>query len=405
MSTESFYASLTSLNQFLELAESSNYVSVPEDWYVLITDIVRSTEAIESGRYKEVNLLGASSIIAVLNAVNGLEIPFVFGGDGASILFPPSVYQLVKDAALSIRQLARNTFDLELRIGIVSVKQITIYSQLKIAKFKVTPQYSQASFTGGGLTYATNLIKADSRHQLEVTAETPAANLDGLECRWQDIPSQPGQIVSLIVSASASSGQFSGSVYREVIQKIQAIYGDDKSYNPVTKSALKLSFSLQKLSAEIKARSQTASLWHRSLYALKVLAENFLGLSFMKFGLVIGNVDWGRYKDEVTTASDFQKIDDVLQMVIAGTAAQTQQLTEYLEQQTQAGYLTYGHHVSDRALLTCLIFERRDRHIHLVDGADGGYALAAKALKQRLHRKTINWRAYSQLAKRRQLRQ
>ena len=40
----------------------------------------------------------------------------------------------------------------------------------------------------------------------------------------------------------------------------------------------------------------------------------------------------------------------------------------------------------DRALMTCLVFEREGRQVHFVDGADGGYALAAKAMKARMKR-------------------
>jgi hypothetical protein len=56
--------------------------------YILITDIIESTNAIDQGRYKDVNLLGACSIIAVLNIAQKIDIPYVFGGDGASIAIP-----------------------------------------------------------------------------------------------------------------------------------------------------------------------------------------------------------------------------------------------------------------------------------------------------------------------------
>jgi hypothetical protein len=39
-------------------------------------------------------------------------------------------------------------------------------------------------------------------------------------------------------------------------------------------------------------------------------------------------------------------------------------------------------------MLTCLIFERMGRQIHFVDGADGGFTLAARDLKQRLRAAT-----------------
>ncbi|MEL6333857.1 MAG: DUF3095 family protein, partial [Cyanobacteria bacterium J06626_26] len=92
-------------------------------------------------------------------------------------------------------------------------------------------------------------------------------------------------------------------------------------------------------------------------------------------------IQWGRYKEDLCTASDYQKIDDALRMVISGTSSQTNKLETFLEQQRQDGTLIYGMHVSDRALMTCMFMGRRDHHIHFIDGADGGYALAARNLK------------------------
>lgn len=89
MFTENFYADLAPLEQFLDITKPENFRSVPDDWYIVVTDIVESTKAIEQGRYKDVNLLGACSIIAVLNVAQKIEIPFIFGGDGASIVIPP----------------------------------------------------------------------------------------------------------------------------------------------------------------------------------------------------------------------------------------------------------------------------------------------------------------------------
>lgn len=97
MKTESFYANLPILDNFLEITNSDNFHSVPSDWHVVITDIISSTKAIEEGRYKQVNLLGASSIAAVLNIASEIEIPFVFGGDGATLLIPTFITYL-KDA-------------------------------------------------------------------------------------------------------------------------------------------------------------------------------------------------------------------------------------------------------------------------------------------------------------------
>lgn len=71
-------------------------------------------------------------------------------------------------------------------------------------------------------------------------------------------------------------------------------------------------------------------------------------------------------------------------LIIDDTAAQRAELTTYLEEEYRSGRLAYGVHVTDRALVTCVVFERMGRQVHFVDGADGGYAMAARALKQRL---------------------
>ncbi|MBD2021897.1 DUF3095 domain-containing protein [Leptolyngbya sp. FACHB-36] len=398
MSTDDFYKALPTLTKFLDLANPDHYVDAPDDWYILIADIVKSTQAISRGQYKEVNLLGASSLIAVLNAVKPLEIPFVFGGDGMSLLVPPAYLYVARQALLGVRHLAQTTFGMELRIGAVPVAIVQANCSLKVAKFRVTPSYCQASFTGGGITYATDLIKADAAYRLDVDRPSVEANLTGLECRWQDIPSRYGQTLTLIVAAPPSSQQSNDHVYRDVLEKIQHIYGDAKNYHPVITSALKLSFNPIKLRAETNARSLSTRFWSRIKYLIQILIGNFLGAVFMKLQLKIGEVNWGRYKSDVCAASDYQKIDDVLRMVISSKPAQTEQLTQYLDQRFRAGQLAYGIHVSDRALMTCLILDRRNQHFHLIDGADGGYALAAKALKSQLHRKAQNWKAYAKLA-------
>ena len=59
-------------------------------------------------------------------------------------------------------------------------------------------------------------------------------------------------------------------------------------------------------------------------------------------------------------------------------------LSDILEAQRKAGALFYGIQISDSALMTCMVFDRKDRHLHFVDGASGGYALAAKQMKSKL---------------------
>lgn len=398
MATDRFYAELPPREQFLDLANPDNYVEAPADWYVLVTDVVASTEAIARGQYKEVNVLGASSIVAVLNAVAPLEVPFVFGGDGALLLVPPGAVQRSRQALLGIRALAHTSFGLDLRVGIVPLTAVLPQRSVRVAKLRLSPTYCQASFIGGGLTYATDLVKADPTYRLDLPGDGATADLRGLECRWQDLPSPGGHTVSLIVTALPSGGYVNDYLYGEVLEALGRIYGDRDSYHPVATAALNLSINPRRLAAEVKARAKRTQ-WGRILYSAQVYLESLLGLGLMGLNMRFGGVDWGHYKADVRAASDYQKIDDALRMVIAGSPAQTEQLVSYLEARLEQGHLVYGIHVSDRALMTCLIMDRRDRHFHLIDGADGGYALAAQRMKARLQGKPQNWRSYLRLAR------
>ena len=95
-------------------------------------------------------------------------------------------------------------------------------------------------------------------------------------------------------------------------------------------------------------------------------------------------MDGEDYLNTVTKNSDFQKFDDTLRMTIDSNTEQRKKLVEYLEEQMKAGTLVYGIQISDSALMTCMVFDRKDRHLHFVDGASGGYALAAKQMKNQM---------------------
>jgi hypothetical protein len=397
MYTESFYADLPVLDNFLDITDSRNFKSVPSAWYIVIADIVGSTKAIESGRYKDVNILGACSIVAVLNIAGSLEIPFVFGGDGATILIPPSLYVQARQALLATRQRARTEFGLDLRVGAIPVPDVTVAGyDVKVAKLRVSENYHQAAFTGGGLSYATQLLKnplTANIYNYGNSISPAKADFSGLECRWQDIPSKHGETVSLIVKVTADKSDITNRIYQEVIEEIQSIYGSEDDFNPIDKKYLKLAFSYKYLRAETLLRAKSRKLVHKSLYFLKILIENLLGWFLMTFKVQLQDVDWGAYKENAIAATDYKKIDDMLQMVIDGNETQRKNLNRYLKKNYKKGKLVYGLHISDRALMTCLVFERNGRQVHFVDGADGGYAVAAKAMKRRINRKRGSNRA------------
>lgn len=388
MSTDYFYSQLPALADFWEITNSSNYVSVPPDWQVIVTDIIGSTKAIESGRYKEVNLIGACSIVAILNITTNFEVPFVFGGDGSSLLIPPSLLPQAQQALLATKNLAKQEFKLDLRVGIVPVSIINKNGyDIKITKVKISEVYQQAIFTSYGLTHATDLVKNLNYADMYLVKEQevqPEADFSGLECRWQDIPSQHGEIVSILVLATTIKEREANDIYKEVLNKISEIYGQEVDFHPIPVANLKRTFDERKLMQEAKVRSPVGNWLKQQWYLSKIKLENYLGAFSTNFKLKDSDMDSGENQNIFLDSTDYKKFDDILRMVIAGNSEQRQQLANYLETQYQKGKLAYGIHNSDRAIVTCLVFEPNGRQVHFVDGADGGYALAAKAMKKRM---------------------
>ncbi|MEG4803079.1 DUF3095 family protein [Microcoleus sp. ARI1-B5] len=205
-----------------------------------------------------------------------------------------------------------------------------------------------------------------------------------MECRWQDIPSNYGEIVTLLVMVPEDFGQQSHQIYRKVLKIIEYIYGNEDCLNPISRQNLKLTLNSAKLIKETLVRAKSSSSLDRQMYLSKIQLETALGSLLMNFKVKTPEVDWGVYKDNAIAATDYRKFDDMLRMVISGNESQRKKLTGYLEKNYREGKLVYGLHVSDRALMTCLVFERSGRQVHFIDGADGGYALAAKEMKERL---------------------
>ena len=82
--TARFYRAIVPFDDFSQITDPRVYHALPDGWWIGLTDVTGSTQAIAKGRYKQVNMAGAAAISAVMNALDSREFPFVFGGDGTS---------------------------------------------------------------------------------------------------------------------------------------------------------------------------------------------------------------------------------------------------------------------------------------------------------------------------------
>ena len=80
--------------------------------------------------------------------------------------------------------------------------------------------------------------------------------------------------------------------------------------------------------------------------------------------------------------TDFRKFDDVLRMTVDCDPDTLARAKSILEAAKAAGTIRYGIYEQDAAIMTCIVPSlESDDHLHFLDGADGGYALAAKMMK------------------------
>lgn len=374
-----FYTRLPPVEQFDRLVDEDAYTPVPDDWTVLLTDVVGSTDAVRAGRYRDVNYVGAASIAAVLNASGRADLPFVFGGDGATLVVPPDHLDTSLRALAALQEHAADRLDLGLRVGAVPVADVRAAGhEIAVARYRVSEHYAQALFSGAGVTWAERQVKGPDTAERYASRAVPTEAEDpyaGLECRWRDVRSPSGETVSLLVEAVDAD---SAATYREVLRAIGEAYGD--AAQPVALDRLRLSASPTKFTPEVRLRHPDRPFRKR----LELWALNLIGRVLIRFGVETSETDWDRYPTLFTAATDYRKFDGVLRMVLAGSADARGRLEAALDRLYRAGRLAYGIHVSDRAVLTCLVYERMGQQVHFVDGAGGGYTSAAVGFKRRL---------------------
>ena len=388
MSTANFYHDLPVLESFAEAIETARHADVPGDWWIVIADVIGSTKAIEAGGYKKVNTVGVACIAAVVNVDRSVDMPFVFGGDGATFAVPDTLRERVIPALREAQRLSRENFDLSLRVGLVRVSDLVDKGLwVRVAKVRSSPNMTQPTFSGRGWEEAERAVKdplASGVLRVREDEGPREGSFEGFECRWQGVPSFQDHKLALLVAAVAGGSELNLDVYRRVSAKIAQIYGDISSYHPLRADHMRLSFNPRQLAHEWRVRSSRQSLWGRVMYFARMVLLNLAGAYLFARKMDTKSVRWSHYTDEMVENSDVRKFDGMLRMVMDGSEAQYRDLHDYLEGEHREGRLVYGMHKSREALLTCIVFSYNGNHVHFVDGSDGGYAMAARGLKAQL---------------------
>jgi hypothetical protein len=372
-----FYDRLPIFEGFANIMDPARYRPLPDDWLVGLTDVVSSTSAIGAGRYKAVNTAGASVIAAVSNALEGRKFPFVFGGDGASFAISGSDADLARSALSATAAWARDDLDLELRTALVPVAAVREHAfDVWVARFGPSQNVSFAMFSGGGLAWAEAAMK-QGRFAVPPAAPGTRPDLSGLSCRWDDIPAAHGLILSLVV-APVTHGD---PAFRVLVQELLADLEDSSEVaRPVPDEAPGVSWPPPGVDLEARASRHAGESFF--LRRQKVLLGTLLAYVIMKLGVRLGEFDPARYRREVVENSDFRKFDDSLRMTLDCTPGVADRIETRLSAARTANIARFGLHRQPAAIMTCIVPSiLESNHVHFVDGAAGGYALAAKQLK------------------------
>ncbi len=374
----SFYASVPEFADFDRVMDPALYQPLPAGWMVGNADIVKSTQAKAAGRAKAVNIAGASVIAAVTNALGGAEIPYVFGGDGASFAVPRELADQAGAALAAVAQWAAQDLELPMRVGMVPIEAIREAGlDVSVSRFAASASVRYAMFAGGGLRWAERQIKL-GQFTLAAAPEGTRPDLTGLSCNWEAIPSSLGVILTIMITPEVASAD---PRFIALVAEVNALLADRNQARcplPAEGPPFRWPPTGFDLMAIVQRRPGEWA-WLRKA---RLAMETLLAACVLWAGVKVGDFEPEKYRREIVENADFRGYDDGLRMTIDCTVAQSERVEAVLKRAREEGIARYGLHREDAALLTCIApLPTQSDHVHFIDGASGGYTLAAMQLK------------------------
>jgi Protein of unknown function (DUF3095) len=376
-STDDFYNQVPKDPEFAAMSRPDRFFPLPPDWFVGVTDIVDSTGEIARGRYKVVNVVGASVVSAMMNALEGRVFPYVFGGDGASFAVSGADVDRARTVLAQLRRWTKAEFGISLRAALIPVHQIrSAGHDVRVARHAASDGVDYAMFSGGGLAWADRQMKAGV-YTVDPAADLSPPDLTGLSCRWNNVRSQNGSILSLVVlPAPGSDIEGFAEVAEQVVSLAEQLL---RGGHPVPQRGPQVQYPPPGLTIEAHlSRGTRPLLWRQ----VQLLVNNLIAWAIFKTGFKAGDFDPVHYRAAVSSNADFRKFDDGLKMTLDCDPATKTRLVALLDGAQAQGQIRYGLHDQDEAMVTCIVPSVvQEDHVHFVDGAAGGYTQAAAQIK------------------------
>ena len=250
---------------------------------------------------------------------------------------------------------------------------------VRVALFRASPHVSYAMFAGGGASWAERQMKA-GRFTVAMAGAEERPDLTGLSCRWNPIRSRHGVIASIIAMPGEHARE---DDFRRLVSEVLALAADEeRDGHPIPAEGPPQSLSLEGVALELKAARQQGGQLRRRL---AIFGQSLLVALLMKTGWTLRGFNAAHYRRDLAANSDFRKFDDGLKMTLDIDRKRLARITARLETASDAGTCRFGLHTQEEALMTCIVPAPMQRdHMHFIDGASGGYAAAAHALKLKI---------------------
>ncbi len=379
----SFYSNLKPIEEFLSIYDLSFYNEVPEDWILIMTDIINSTEAIQKDQYKNVNLSTVFAIVSISNLLETLEFPFVYGGDGATILIPINYLEPAKIYLLKVKNLVKKLFNLDLRVGLISIKELKRMGYLiKVGKYKVSNCFYQALVLGDGLEFFEKEIKKGNYLLPEEEIDSGDIDLTGFSCRFQDVETTKDEVIALIIKIKDENLK---EIYKNILSKIYEIYGEIDNWHPAQIKNLKIISLLDPmLNLEAKVTLLKVPYFiRRILLLLQLLMQKLIIKLPFKLGIQLNYQDATDLLIMEYVSADFKKIENSIKIVLSTTLEEKQKLFQYLDTLESKNQIVYGYFSEKKVHFICAVYINRKQDVHFIDVVRGGFTNAASMIKQK----------------------
>jgi hypothetical protein len=278
-----------------------------------------------------------------------------------------------------VRALAAREFGMALRVGLAPVGALRARgADVRVGRYEPSPGNHFGVFAGGGVAALEDAVRGRGDASLGALAAIDASlddgvapDLTGLSCRWDELRSQRGKMLTLIVHGAPDA--------RAIHEEVTRLAGQHGDPRPVRLDTLRVRWPPPGLMLEARARRAGGPL---ALALLRVLVDAFIGWVLLFSGRTAGGFDPVRYRREIVGNTDFCRHDETLCFVVDCPDSAIEPIRACVERHAAEQGLRYGIHESDTALMTCLVTSAsQSLHVHFVDGGGGGYTSAARQMK------------------------